>query len=97
MLFVDWLIQSVSQILVTGTAWPRLCRDYAVPVTEAIALQNGKTRASKTYFQSIVLEQSILQLESNFETPDLETAELINDSEYLQRVEMLWGDSAEWL
>ncbi len=45
MLFVDWLIQSVSQILVTGTAWPRQCRDYAVPVTEAIALQNGKTRA----------------------------------------------------
>ncbi len=45
MLFVDWLIQSVSQILVTGTAWPRQSRDYAVPVTEAIALQNGKTRA----------------------------------------------------
>ena len=54
-------------------------------------------KPSKTYFQSIALEESILQLESNFETPDLETAELINDSEYLQRLDMLWGDSAEQL
>lgn len=54
-------------------------------------------KPSQTYFQSIDLEQSILQLERDFENPDIETAELINESEYLQRVEMLWGDSAEWL
>ena len=44
-----------------------------------------------------VSSRSILQLELNFKTPDIETVELINDSEYLQRIDMLWGDSAEWL
>ena len=52
---------------------------------------------SQTDIQSIPLEESILQLEQNFESPDTETIELIDDSEYLQRVEMLWGDSVEWL
>ena len=38
-----------------------------------------------------------LELEANFITPDIETVELVNDSEYFQRIEMLWGDSAEWV
>ncbi len=54
-------------------------------------------KPSQTYLHNIALKQSILQLETNFITPDIETVELMNDSEYLQRVEMLWGDSAEWL
>ncbi len=54
-------------------------------------------KPSKTYLHNIALKQSILQLETNFITPDIETVELMNDSEYLQRVEMLWRDSAEWL
>ena len=40
---------------------------------------------------------SIVQLELNFKTRDIETVELVNDSKYLQRVEMLWGDSAKWV
>lgn len=38
-----------------------------------------------------------LELEANFTTPDIETIEVVNDSEYFQRIEMLWGDSAEWV
>ena len=40
---------------------------------------------------------SILELEPNFKTLDIETVELVNDSEYLNRIEMLWGDWVEWL
>ena len=54
-------------------------------------------KTSKTYLHSITLKQSILQLEENFKTPDVETVEVLNDSEYLERLDMLWGDLAEWL
>ncbi len=50
---------------------------------------------SPTYLHSIALKQSILQLEKNFKTPELKTIELLNDSEYLNRLEILWGDSAK--
>ncbi len=40
---------------------------------------------------------SSLGLEPNFTTLDIETVELMNDSEYFQRIEILWGDSPEWL
>lgn len=52
---------------------------------------------SKTYLHSIALKQSIFQLERNFTTPDIETVELMNDSEYIERLEMLWEDSAQKL
>ena len=39
----------------------------------------------------------IIKLKSNFKTPDIETVELVNDSEYFQRIEILWGDLVEWL
>ncbi len=54
-------------------------------------------KPSKTYLHRIALKQSIFQLKANFKTPDIENDEIVNDSEYLQRIEMLWGDSAEWL
>ena len=54
-------------------------------------------KPSKTYLHSITLKQSILQLKDNLKTPDVETLEVLNDSEYLERLDMLWGDSAEWL
>ena len=52
---------------------------------------------SKTYLHSIALKRSIFQLESNSKNLDNETVELMNDSEYLERLEMLWDDSAELL
>ena len=40
---------------------------------------------------------SVLKLKLNSKTPDIETVEVMNKSPYLQRLEMLWGDSAEFL
>ena len=39
----------------------------------------------------------IQKLESNYNSPDSEIIELMNDSEYLERINMLWNDSAELL
>ncbi len=39
----------------------------------------------------------IQKLKLNLKPPDIETIGLVNDSEYFQRIEMLWGDSVEWL
>ena len=52
-------------------------------------------KPSQTYIHSIAVKQSILQLERNFRTPDNETVQILNDSEYIERLEILWGDSAE--
>ena len=35
--------------------------------------------------------------EENFETLDIETLEVLDNSEYLERLEILWGDSEESL
>ena len=50
---------------------------------------------SQTYLHSIALKQSILQIEKNFKTPNIKTIELLNDSEYLNRLEILWEKSAK--
>ena len=52
-------------------------------------------KPTKTYLHSITLKQSILQLEDKLETPDNETLAVLNDSEYIERLDMLWGDSAQ--
>lgn len=39
----------------------------------------------------------ILDSEENFETLDIETLEVLDNSEYLERLEIVWGDSEEWL
>ncbi len=52
---------------------------------------------SKTYLHNIALKEAILQLKRNFRTLDIQTMQVLNDSEYLNRLEMLWEDSVEWL
>ncbi len=49
-------------------------------------------KSTKIYLHSITLKQSILQLEEKFQTPGNETVPLLNDSEYLKHLEMLWED-----
>lgn len=39
---------------------------------------------------------SIFGLESNLKNPDIETIQVLNDSEYLNRLHRLWGDLTEW-
>ncbi len=80
------------------------CQSDTTPVFSILNKSNSALKSSalklikpsKTYLHSITLKQSILQIETNFATPDGETFELMNDSEYLNRLEMLWGDSSEW-
>lgn len=40
---------------------------------------------------------SVLKLRLNSKISDIETLELVNNSQYIQRLEMLWGDSVEFL
>ncbi len=54
-------------------------------------------KPTKTYLHSITLKQSIFQLEDKFKTPDNETLEVLSGSEYIERLNMLWGYSAECL
>ena len=81
------------------------CQSDTAPVFSIINQKNSALKSpvvkliktSKTYLHSITLKQSILQLKDNLKTPDVETLEVLNDSEYLERLDMLWGDLAEWL
>ena len=54
-------------------------------------------KPTKSYLHSMALKQSILQLEDKFKTPDNETLKVIIDAEYIERLNMLWGYSAQWL
>lgn len=81
---------------------------YQLDTTAVFSIRNKSNSAlkspviksikpSKTYLHSITLKQPIFQLELNCQNLDTETVELMNDSEYLERLEMLWEDSAEEL
>ena len=81
------------------------CQSDTTPIYSLLNQSNSALKSpvlkllkpSKTYLHSITLKQSILQLKDNSPTPDLETVQILNDSEYLQRLEMTWGDSAKGL
>ena len=49
-------------------------------------------KPTKIYLHSITLKQSILQLEENFKILGNKTVPLLNDSEYLESLEILWED-----
>ncbi|MDJ0678574.1 MAG: hypothetical protein QNJ18_01765 [Xenococcaceae cyanobacterium MO_167.B52] len=88
-----------------NSAKSEACQSDTTPVFSMLNQGNSALKSpvvkllkpTKIYLHSITLKQSILQLEENLKTPDKETVEVLNDSEYLERLEMLWGDSAEWL
>ena len=58
-----------------------------------ILFNSVKTEDSQVDTTHFSLSQ---KLEPNSKNLDNETVEVLNDSEYLERLEMLWDDLTEW-
>lgn len=52
---------------------------------------------SEDYQLDTTTDSSILDPESNFQIPDIEPVELVNDYESFLGIEILWSDLREWI